>query len=265
MKAPTFHGLHGYATPRTPKTQGPQAVLPHERLYRCECCNDMGIVQEWKLNKWAFPTAAPLNHNSTPIFCGQFPTCGDSTLQVFAQSGDEKETQSRTATLNLFRCPNGESTRIGSMIGQGRLKALTTAQSEYIHNKVLEYRQQLSVGVGKAWIDDVKTACRGAMTTEEKAADGELTRLCVSVELPPEPFLEPYVPPAVALVPDPKDFDTVLPPTNPPTQDSKLPLTLDEEEGPAPIHAGGKAHAADEHPDQPDELQAAAGSQALPW
>ena len=70
---------------------------------------------------------------------------------------------------------------------------------------------------------------------------------------------------SVQAVPDPKDFDTVLPPTNPPTQDSKLPLTLDEEEGPAPIHAGGKAHAADEHPDQPDELQAASGFEALPW
>ena len=227
MSTPNFHGLHGYAKPRTPKTQGPQAIRPHERLYRCECCNDMGIVQEWKLNKWAWPTATPLNHNSTPVFCGQFPTCGDSTLQVFAQSGDEKETQSRTATLNLFRCPNGESTRIGSMIGQGQLKALTPAQSEYIHNKVLEYRQQLSVGVGKAWVEDVKAACRGAMATEEKAADGQLTRLCVAVDLPPEPEMEPYAPPAVALVPDPKDFDVVLPAPIPAAQSKKLPITLE--------------------------------------
>ena len=70
---------------------------------------------------------------------------------------------------------------------------------------------------------------------------------------------------SVQAVPDPKDFDTVLPPSDTPTQASKLPLTLDEEEGPAPVQTGGKAHAADEHPDQPDELQAAAGSQALPW
>ena len=70
---------------------------------------------------------------------------------------------------------------------------------------------------------------------------------------------------SVQAVPDPKDFDTVLPPSDTPTQGSKLPLTLDEEEGPAPIQTGGKAHAADEHPDQPDELQAAAGFEALPW
>lgn len=44
-----------------------------------------------------------------------------------------------------------------------------------------------------------------------------------------------------------------------------LPLTLDEEEGPTSVQAGGTAHAADEHPDQPDELQAAPGFEALPW
>jgi hypothetical protein len=227
MNAPTFHGLHGYAQPRTPKTQGPQAIRPHERLYRCECCNDTGIVQEWKLNKWAFPTATPLDHNSTPIFCGHFPTCGDLTLQVFAEDRDKKEGQTRTETANLFRALSGESTRIGSMIGQGRLKALTPSQSEYIHNKVLDYRQQLSVGVGKAWVEDVKTACRGAMTTEEKAADGQLTRLCVAVDLPPEPDMDPYAPPAVALTPDPKDFDIVLPAPIPATQSQKLALTLE--------------------------------------
>ena len=70
---------------------------------------------------------------------------------------------------------------------------------------------------------------------------------------------------SVQAVPDPKDFDTVLLPTNPPTQDSKLPLTLDEEEGPAPVQTGGTAHAADEHPNQPDELQPVAGPEALPW
>ena len=70
---------------------------------------------------------------------------------------------------------------------------------------------------------------------------------------------------SVPVVPDPKDFATVLPPSNTPTYAPKLPLTLDEEEGPAPVQTGGKAHAADEHPDQPDELQAASGFEALPW
>ena len=44
----------------------------------------------------------------------------------------------------------------------------------------------------------------------------------------------------------------------------KLPLTLDEEEGLTPFQER-EPHKADEHPDQPDELQPVAGSQALPW
>ena len=203
--------------------------------------------------------------HSTPIFCGHFPTCGDLTLQVFAEPGDKKETQSRTETVNLFRAPSGEGTRIGTMIGHGRLQALTTQQSQYIHNKVLEYRQQLSVGVGRAWVDEnVKNACRGAMTTEEKVADGQLTRLCVAVDLPPEPDMEPYAPPAVALVPDPKDFDTVLPPSNAPAQGNKLPITLDEEESLNPIQKGTPLQAT-EHQGHANDLETVAGPQALPW
>ena len=70
---------------------------------------------------------------------------------------------------------------------------------------------------------------------------------------------------AVQAVPDPKDFDTVLPPSDAPTQGAKLPLTLDEEESLNPVQAGGTTHKADEHPHQPDQLQAVAGSEALPW
>ena len=50
-----------------------------------------------------------------------------------------------------------------------------------------------------------------------------------------------------------------------PAESHDLPLTLDEEESPAPFQAGGETHAADEHPHQPDQLPAAAGSEALPW
>ena len=35
---------------------------------------------------------------------------------------------------------------------------------------------------------------------------------------------------SVQAVPDPKDFDTVLPPADPPTQSEKLPLTLEQPE-----------------------------------
>ena len=69
---------------------------------------------------------------------------------------------------------------------------------------------------------------------------------------------------AVQAVPDPKDFDTVLPPSDAPTQGAKLPLTLDEEESLNPVQARA-AVAADEHPHQPHDLQPAAGPEVLPW
>ena len=122
MPKPSFDGLHEYAKARKPRTKGPQAVLPHERLYRCECCNDTGIASIWKLNKWAFPNQPPLDTSSAPIFCAQFTTCGNITMQVFTDNREQEDGQSRTETLNLFTTPNNESTTIGKMIGRGQAK-----------------------------------------------------------------------------------------------------------------------------------------------
>jgi hypothetical protein len=69
---------------------------------------------------------------------------------------------------------------------------------------------------------------------------------------------------AVQAVPDPKDFDTVLPPSNAPAQDIKLPITLDEEESLNPFQERSP-DPADECPHEPDELQPIAGSSPLPW
>ena len=69
---------------------------------------------------------------------------------------------------------------------------------------------------------------------------------------------------SVQAIPDPKDFDTVLPPSDNPTQAPKLPLTLDEEESRTQVQAGTTSQAAcDLH--EPDELQPASGFEALPW
>ena len=69
---------------------------------------------------------------------------------------------------------------------------------------------------------------------------------------------------SVQAIPDPKDFDTVLPPSDTPTQAPKLPLTLDEEESRTQVQAGTTSQAAvDLH--EPDELQPASGFEALPW
>jgi hypothetical protein len=69
---------------------------------------------------------------------------------------------------------------------------------------------------------------------------------------------------AVQAVPDPKDFDTVLPPSNAPAQDIKLPITLDEEESLNPVSEGTPLQAT-EHQSHANDLEPAAGPQALPW
>ena len=69
---------------------------------------------------------------------------------------------------------------------------------------------------------------------------------------------------AVQAVPDPKDFDTVLPPSNAPAQDNKLPITLDEEESLNPISKGTPLEAT-EHQGHANDLETVARPQALPW
>ena len=222
MKAPDFHGLHRYATPLRPKSKGPQAILPHERIYRCECCNDTGIVQVWKLNKWAFPNDAPLSISSTPVFCSQFRTCGNMNMTVFAAERDQKDGDSRTETLNLFTTPKGDSTFIGARIGQGQLQSLNSTQSRYIHDKVLEYRQQLSEGPGKAWVDEIKKRLRHAVPAGNEEG---LTKLCVAVDLPPEPDLGAPASPSVEVT-SPKDLASVSIGCTP-AEAENLPITLE--------------------------------------
>lgn len=225
MSRPNFHGLHRYATPRTPKQRGPQALQAHERIYKCECCNDTGVVQTWKLNKWAFPNEEPLNSSSTPVFCSQFRSCGDINMTVFAEDRDKREGESRIETLNLFNRPNSESTTIGLMIGRGQLKSLSSDQSRYIHDKVLEYRQQLSHGAGKKWVDECKARMARAIPMEAETGPQELTRICMSVEMPPEPQLEAPQSPSVE-VSNPKDISYVLVGHTPAEADG--PLTLEQ-------------------------------------
>jgi hypothetical protein len=224
LSKPNFDGLHQYAKTKAPRAKGPQAVLPHERIYRCECCNDTGVAQVWKLNKWAFPNQPPLDTSSYPVFCCHFNTCGNVTMQVFTDNREQEDGQARTETLNLFNTPSNESTTIGKMIGRGQAKVLSHSQSKYIHDSVLDYRAKLAAGPGKAWVEQVKAACRNAMPTEQPRGTGGLTKVCVAVDLPPEPDFD--APPAVEVT-APKDLISVGAGPTPPQPDG--PITLDEE------------------------------------
>ena len=69
---------------------------------------------------------------------------------------------------------------------------------------------------------------------------------------------------SVPVAPDPKDFDTVLPPSNAPAQGNKLPITLDEEKSPNPVQEREPLQAT-EHQGHTNDLETVARPQALPW
>lgn len=185
MQKPDFNGIYRRAKPRAFRHAQPQAIAPAERIYKCECCNDTGTVQAWKLDKFAKGSLEHLDPTmSNPVFCQQFITCGQLTLQVFSERGNDEDGE-RTAKLGLFSTPKGENTLIGSQLGDRQLLALSREQSKFIHDSVIEYRKQLaSTAPGREYVETVKQRCRTA--TAATAEDG-LIRLFAPVEMPAEP------------------------------------------------------------------------------
>lgn len=203
MQRPDFTGVIHHSRQREPhlKSGIPQALPPGIRIYRCECCNDTGIVQSWKLNRWAIsPSDQPLDSTtSLPVFCQQFASCGTTTQQVFAGLRDDDESAPRTVDKNLFKGNSNGDSHLRELIAKDQLMALTVQQSAYIHAKVLEYRQMLeSTPEGLQYIADVKTACREALpTADAHSGIGGLSHIGLLLRvpnLPPEPgqqFVQP--------------------------------------------------------------------------
>ena len=203
MKKPSFDLILHHARVRAPQQIGPQEIPPGTRIYKCECCNDTGVVQSWKLNRWASRiTDEPLDAiMSLPVLCSQYETCGETQIQVFADK-DKDENASRTATRSLLK---GES--VGALISAGKMKALSLDQSRYIHHKVLEYRELLSnTEKGRQFVADVKAAAKAA--TPVQPHSNRLTHIgsiIATFDFPIEPdFNDDSA--AVQAAPDPRDF-----------------------------------------------------------
>lgn len=197
----------------------PQAIPYTERTFTCECCNDTGVVQVWKLNRWALRLGSePLcPTTSLPVLCRHFPSCGNATQQVFAGSRDTDEGASRTAEVNLFNTNSAGESAIGRKIAFGDVKCLSVEQSRYLHNRVLQYRELLgATSEGQQYIEDVKQACRVAMPPPEAQRGTKrlmhIGNLLGVVQFPDEPDWDVVRPdPAVQPV-HPRDFDAAMPP-----------------------------------------------------
>ena len=219
MQKPDFSSVVRHSVQRDSHLKAgiPQAIPYGTRIYRCECCNDSGIVQTWKLNRWALlPDHQPLNPStSLPIFCNQLASCGNQTQQVFAGSRDNDEAAERTAEVNIFKGNQAGESQISSRLANGSLRCLSPEQSRYIHNKVLEYREMLACTErGRQYVEDVKEACRGASPNYDAPRSAGAGRLVHIGELlcpptiPPEPSWGASEAAQRVEVTNPRDFPT---------------------------------------------------------
>jgi hypothetical protein len=120
-----------------------RAIPPGQLIYGCYCCQDTGIVQTWKLERFTNSFGFNLDPTmSIPVFCRRKITCGTTTLQIFSGYKSEEDEQTRTVDSNLFTRPDGTNTAIGDMIGRGALPHLTREQSEYIHQMVINMHKE---------------------------------------------------------------------------------------------------------------------------
>jgi hypothetical protein len=238
MNKPDFSAITRHSVQREPQLKSgiPQAIPYGTRIYSCECCNDTGVVQTWKLNRWALaPGDEPLNSTtSLPVFCQMLTSCGNATMQVFAGSRDNDESAPRITEVNLLRGNSNGDSCLREQIAKGKLKCLTPEQSRYIHNKVLEYRELLAcTEAGRQYVEDVKEACRKALPSPEAQKTrlgngrlmhiGELLRL---PQLPEEPDWDAVTAQARVQPSNPRDFTPTQGAT--PAQPLDLPLTPEE-------------------------------------
>ena len=219
MNRPDFSAITRHSVQRESrlKTGIPQSIPYGTRIFRCECCNDTGVVQAWKLNRWAVGPCEPQldGNTSLPVFCQMLTSCGNTTMQVFAGNRDNDEAGERIAEVNLLKGNAAGESNLRGYIASGQLKCLSMEQSRYLHNKVLEYRELLAcTAPGRQYVEDVKEACRQAAPSEEviktRLGNGRLMHvgeILRSVTLPTEPDWDAPTPvPVVVQISEPRDF-----------------------------------------------------------
>ena len=137
--AQLFAGIKKYRSPLQKIFEaGTHNTIPwNERIFQCECCNDTGIVQDWKLRRFVpdvFGDGTGFDH-TYPVFCRQFTTCGE----YFAYIADSDE----KVKGSLFQTPKREPTLIFETIRSGAHTLLNQEQSSFIQRKVLELRKEI--------------------------------------------------------------------------------------------------------------------------
>ena len=200
MQKPNFDSIVSHARVREARATGPQAIPHNQRIFKCECCNDSGVVQAWKLNRWAKRVMdEPLDAiMSLPVLCTRYNTCGEVEIQVFADK-DRDENAPRTSKRNFV-----EGDKIGDLIKHRKVRVLSYEQSQYIHDRVLEYRELLATTEqGQQYVEGVKTALRDSIPEKTRPRLHHISEIFSPALLPDEPDLT--APERVEVV-SPRDF-----------------------------------------------------------
>ena len=140
MQKPDFSKLAGNVKNQIDNAEKRNNPSPTARtVYNCQCCQDTGIVQTWKLNTFIEEFKEnPLDPiTSYPVFCQHKKTCGNTTLQIYSGWNSQEDEQTRTVESSLFELPNGSNTTIGRLIGENKAMCLSYEQAKYIHDQVL--------------------------------------------------------------------------------------------------------------------------------
>lgn len=123
---------------------GSRNTIPwNERIFKCECCNDTGIVQAWKLAEFVpeiFGEGTGFDH-TYPVFCRQFDTCGE--YHAYVANSEEK------VKGNLFTTPDRSPTTLFETVRSGAHTLLNQQQSAFIQLKVLQLRKEIGTRVSE--------------------------------------------------------------------------------------------------------------------
>jgi len=198
--------LRDYARTRKPIFQEgkPTKVPEGASLHNCECCQDTGVVEPWKLKRFMPEIFGDVDIDplmSLPVFCDRLPTCGDREQAVWVdpKNQDEDKNDTRLRNLNLYSAGDGSSSYVIQLMHEGKLLKLDKDESDRIHAGVLEYRAQLFTPEGRAYIDEIAKRAKEALpdpnifkgTNTGQRKFHPIGALCVPFEMPPEPWADP--------------------------------------------------------------------------
>ena len=168
------------------KKSGPKEIDSRHRIFKCECCNDTGMVQAWKINKFCRPVKKKKYDGNIPVYCEHYTTCGHYTIQTYSK---DENTPGQEVTASLFMDAKGNNTLIGRQLARNEGVVLSREASLALHNAVINDRIWLAeTAIGAEYCMEVRRRAREE--TSHKKNCGSLihiSQMLGTFDMPEEP------------------------------------------------------------------------------